>query len=112
MHGSSEARDDWRVLRAQAQLIELAPLAILVREIGSGAILFWNAGAEEVYGWSKAEALGQVSHELLKTEFPQPLAEIEAILAQQGRWTGELAHRTRAGVHIIVESRWALARDE
>ena len=109
---ASEPPQDWRALRAQAQLIELAAAAVLVRELGSGVILFWNRGAEEVYGWTPAEALGNVSHELLKTQFPQPLAEIEATLSQRGHWAGELGHTTRDGSQIVVASRWAVARDD
>jgi PAS domain S-box-containing protein len=107
-----ESSRDWQALRAQAQLIELAAAAVLVRELGSGVILFWNRGAEEVYGWTGAEALGRVSHELLKTEFPQPLAQVEAALFQHGQWAGELAHTTRDGRRILVASRWAVARDD
>jgi PAS domain S-box-containing protein len=111
-HGSFEPPLDLRALRAQAQLIELAAAAVLVRELGTGVILFWNRGAEEVYGWTRAEALGRVSHELLKTEFPQPLAHIEAGLSQHGQWAGELGHTTRDGRHIVVASRWAVARSD
>src|ERR687884_444431 len=106
------AGDDARALRAQAQLLELVPEAILVREIGSAAIVFWNRGAEELYGWTRAEAVGRVSHELLRTEFPCPLHEIEADLLQRGRWEGELVQTTREGRHLVVSSRWALQRDE
>jgi PAS domain-containing protein len=83
--------EDWRALRSQAQLVELAPEAILVREVGTGTILFWNHGAEELYGWTRAEALGQVSHELLRTEFPRPLEAIERELAEHGRWRARAA---------------------
>src|SRR5215471_19449215 len=103
---------DWRALRFQAQLIELAAAAVLVRELRTGVILFWNRGAEEMYGWTAAEARGRVSHELLTTEFPQPLAHIEATLEQDGRWAGELGHTTRDGRQIVVASRWAVARDD
>jgi PAS domain S-box-containing protein len=112
------SRRDWpdpqdlRALRAQAQLIELAAAAVLVRELGTGVILFWNRGAEEVYGWSASEALGHVSHNLLKTEFPQSLAQVETALLQHGQWAGELGHTTRDGRHIVVASRWAVARDD
>jgi len=103
---------DDQTLRAQAALIELAPDAILVREIDTGAILFWNHGAEEMYGWLSDEALGRVSHELLQTVFPRPLEEIEAELVQRGRWEGELVHSTRDGRRLVVASRWVVQTDE
>ena len=58
-------------LRRQARLIDVAHEAILIRTI-EGEISFWNQGAERIYGWSKEEALGRFSHELLNTRFPVP----------------------------------------
>ena len=97
-------------LRRQAALIDLSPDGILVRRM-DGSITLWGSGAQTLYGWSRAEALGQVSHALLKTRFPQPLVEIERQLLQTGRWTGELVHTTRDGDEIIVQSRWLAQRD-
>src|ERR1700732_1244874 len=105
-------RQDERALRAQAELIELAPDAILVREIGSGVVLFWNRGAQDMYGWWADEGLGQISHELLQTVFPRPIAEIEAELVRHGHWDGELVHVTRDGKRLVVASRWAVQTDD
>ena len=74
---------DDHALRRQAELIELAPDAILVREVSTGVILFWNRGAQEMYGWQRDEALGSISHELLQTVFPRPIEEIEAELSEK-----------------------------
>ena len=51
-HNAFEPPQDLRALRAHAQLIELAAAAVLVRELSAGSFLFWNRGAEEVYGWT------------------------------------------------------------
>ncbi|MBV9281097.1 MAG: PAS domain S-box protein [Chloroflexi bacterium] len=99
------------VLRAQAELLELAHDAIFVRDLPAGAIVYWNRGAEELYGFRRDEAVGRVSHELLHTRFPRPRREIEEAMVREGRWDGELVQRTREGREVTVESRWALQRD-
>ena len=105
----SERQAREKIITGQAALLELAYDAIFVRD-PDGHITYWNAGAEQVYGFTRAEALGQISHIMLSTQFPEPLASIEAIATQHGRWDGELIHRRADGRSIIVESRWAAQR--
>jgi PAS domain S-box-containing protein len=98
------------VLAEQAALLDLAQDAIVVRDMQS-RILFWNRGAEVMYGWLSKEALGRNSYELLQTEFSEPIEHIEAKLLCHGQWEGESIHRKRDGTQVIVASRWALQRD-
>ena len=79
------------------ELLELAHDAILVREYGTSLIRYWNRGAERLYGWTRAEAIGRTSRELLRTQFPVPFAEVEAELARTGRWEGELVQTRKDG---------------
>lgn len=95
----------------QASLLELTHDSIFVRSMDFN-ITYWNRGAQELYGWSPAEAIGKSSHELLKTEFPAPLDQILEILLRTGRWEGELQRSTADGGRVVVASRWSLRRDE
>ena len=88
-----------------ADLLENAHDAILVRD-EAGSVSFWNAGAEALYGYARAEAIGRVSHELLETEFPEPIEQIMAQLRRAGVWSGQLRHRSKSGGSVVVESRW------
>ncbi|WP_428032108.1 sensor histidine kinase [Ancylobacter sp.] len=98
-------------LRSQAALLDLTHDAIFVRDTGD-VITYWSLGAERLYGWSRAEALGQAATTLLKTVFPVPLADIRAELYETGRWEGELVHTRKSGPAVTVMSRWSLQRDE
>jgi PAS domain S-box-containing protein len=93
-----------------AELLELAHDAIIVRDVDS-VILYWNRGAQETYGWTAAEARGRVTHQFLKTEFPEPLNQLYEKLVKFGWWEGELVHWTREGRRIVVASRHVLQRD-
>lgn len=94
-----------------AELVALAHDAIIVRDPAS-VIIFWNQGAEQVYGWTKEEALGQVSHILLQTRFPQSFEVTNMVLEQWGQWEGQLTHKRRDGEQVIVESRQVLVRNK
>src|SRR5260370_39324303 len=107
---TEESQNQVGVWRDNAALLNLTHDSIFVRDM-NGRILFWNCGAEETYGWSKAEALEKVIQVLLSTEFPKPLELIEAEVLENGRWEGELVHRRRDGTRIVVASRWVLQRD-
>ena len=96
-------------LKKQADLLELAHDAIIVRSI-DGKIIYWNSGAEATYGFDKKEAIGKVTYNLLHTEYPVSFEEILEIINLEGRWEGELAHVCKNGKRIIVLSRWALQR--
>jgi PAS domain S-box-containing protein len=93
------------VLREQSQMLELAN--VLARDL-QDRIILWNTGMEKMYGWSKAEALGKISHELFRTTFPEPLETIRAALFREGHWEGELTHVRKDGQTICVTSQWVL----
>ena len=107
----SEHRRIEQMLRRQAALLDLVPTAVIVRDLRS-AIEYWNPTAEQLYGWTAAEARGQVTHKLLRTSFPESLEALEATLLREGRWEGELVHTLRNGAQIVVASRQALQRDD
>lgn len=109
-HELVERERSRQVLQEQAQLLDLAHDTIMAHRL-DGVITFWNRGAETTYGWSRDEAIGKISHDLLQTQFSKSRDEIEADLLAHEYWEGELVHTTQAGTQITVASRWALQRD-
>ncbi|MEP9388396.1 ATP-binding protein [Mesorhizobium sp. KR9-304] len=97
-------------LAGQARLLNLSHDMIFVRD-ATGVVTFWNDAAEQIYGWSAAEAKGQIADTLLGTQYPADRAAIEIELVENGRWEGTLVQRTRSGSRIVVDSRWAARRD-
>ncbi|WP_246251893.1 two-component system sensor histidine kinase NtrB [Ancylobacter pratisalsi] len=98
-------------LKEQAALLDLTRDAILVRDT-EDTILYWNHGAEELYGWTRGEAVGRTTADLLMTGFPCAMATIRRELLRTGRWEGELSHTCKDGRRVVVMSRWSLQRDE
>jgi PAS domain S-box-containing protein len=107
----AERRRAEEILRERASLLDLTHDTVFVRDMND-VITYWNRGAEELYGWTSQEAIGQVTHQLTRTIFPEPLDEINAKVLRTGRWEGELIHTTRDGMQVVVASRWSLQRDE
>jgi PAS domain S-box-containing protein len=97
-------------LQRQADLLNLANEAIFARRLDS-RIIYWNRGAEQLYGYSQDEAIGSFSHQLLATEFPKGWDHFGASLIEAGEWTGELKQKTKHGRRIDVESRFKLIDD-
>ena len=97
-------------LRERAELLNLASEAIFVHDL-SGAITFWNKGAESLYGWTGQEALGKNVQQLLSVKFPVSREKTEAAILEKGYWQGEITHKTKAGGEVIVANRQALQTD-
>jgi PAS domain S-box-containing protein len=99
-------------IQEQAALLNIATDAIIVRDLES-QIQFWNNGAESIYGWSAAEAIGLKTTQLLHSEqISSVIMTANRTVRQQGAWQGELHQLTKTGQEVIVESRWTLVRDE
>jgi PAS domain S-box-containing protein len=94
----------------QASLLDLAADAIMVRGLDQ-RVLFWNQGAERLYGWTKAEAVGALIRELFPNE-AERLAAAETEFLERGVWTGEIEQTNKEGRTVVVSSRWTLVRDD
>ncbi len=98
-------------IHEQAALLDITTDAILVQDL-SNQILFWNKGAERLYGWKAEEAVGKNVDKLLYRDTFCDVEDNPISLAEKAEWQGELHQVTKEGKEIIVASRLTLVRDE
>jgi two-component system cell cycle sensor histidine kinase/response regulator CckA len=96
-------------IRQQASLLDKTQDAILVCDLNHD-ILYWNRGAERVYGWPAEEALGRNIIDLIGNG--EHIAAASQALENSDEWKAETTQKRRSGETINIESRWTLVRDE
>ncbi len=101
---TDELRKSEAQFRVRAELLEIASEAIMVRD-QEDLIQFWNAGAENLYGWRRDEVMGHNIHHLLHTVFPVPREEIMRQLSEHGSWQGNLVQKTKDGTELVIACR-------
>ncbi|WP_160165983.1 PAS domain S-box protein [Actinoplanes sp. OR16] len=107
----TERQHDQERLRQQAELLDLAPTAVIVKDLDD-RVTYWNRGAEVTYGWDADAALGCPTHRLLDTRFPVLRTLVDTELAENGEWHGELDHLRSDGTRITVLSHMAVQHDD
>lgn len=101
---TEELRRNEEQFRSRAELLELATEAIVMRDL-DGKLLFWNSGAESLYGWKREEVLGEDLHTVLRTVFPVSREALENDLRERKVWQGNLLQKKKDGSDIIVACR-------
>jgi two-component system, NtrC family, sensor kinase len=101
---TEELRQREEQFRSRAQLLELATEAIVMRDM-NGNLLYWNAGAESLYGWKREEVIGKDLHTVLKTVFPVSREAVENTLLERKPWHGNLVQTRKDGSEVIVACR-------
>ena len=97
-------------LREQADIIERARDAVIVRDFATGQVLVWNNGEERIYGWTADETIGRPITELIIPD-PQSRAGLLESLTAVGEFHGEIKHRAKDGSEVWVEARVTLIRN-
>jgi PAS domain S-box-containing protein len=106
----NERREAEMQIAQQAAFLDKARDAIIARDL-EGKILFWNEGAERIYGWPREEALGR-NIAVLVYPNPLPFEEVNNLTISNGEWYGELQHVTKDGRELTIEAHWTLIRDK
>ncbi|MEH2086174.1 PAS domain-containing hybrid sensor histidine kinase/response regulator [Nostoc sp.] len=106
----SDRHQQEQKIREQAALLDITTDAIIVEDLHN-QILFWNQGAEKMYGWQVQEAQGKNTWELLSKKTSPLLSAAQKTVIEHGTWQGELHKFTKNGKEIIIASRWTLMLD-
>ncbi|OYD90120.1 hybrid sensor histidine kinase/response regulator [Nostoc sp. 'Peltigera membranacea cyanobiont' 210A] len=106
----SDRHQQEQKIREQAALLDITTDAIIVEDLDN-QILFWNQGAEKMYGWQVQEAQGKNAWEILFKETSPLLSTAQKTVIEHGTWQGELHKFTKDGKEIIIASRWTLMLD-
>jgi PAS domain S-box-containing protein len=89
-------------------LLDFTNDVVIIWEMNGEGILYWNKAAESLYGYTREQALGRTTHDLLQTRLSGTISRMESELARFGVWVGKLHHRARDGREVHVEGRLAL----
>lgn len=108
-HRIEEAlRRNEELLYQEKRLVDISHDPIFVWDF-DGGIVSWNRGSEQLYGYSRDEAIGKKKDQLLATQVPgSSFAELRARLLGEGSYSGEVRHRAKSGRELTVETRIVL----
>ena len=104
-HRVEEAlRESEENLRQEIRAVEWSRSPIFVWDLDNGVVR-WNKGSEQLYGYTRDEAIGRTKEKLLKTSVPGgTFADVKQALVENGTWSGELKQITKDGREITVDS--------
>lgn len=98
-------------IRQQASLLEKSQDAIIVCDLNY-KVLYWNNGAERIYGWKIGEVLGKSVLLIYENGLEKRQAAIKASLEASSEWRTQEKHINKSGEKIFAESRWTLVRND
>lgn len=98
-------------IRQQASLLEKSQDAIIVCDLNY-KVLYWNNGAERIYGWKIGEVLGKSVLLIYENGLEKRQAAIKASLEASSEWRAQEKHINKSGEKTFAESRWTLVRND
>jgi PAS domain S-box-containing protein len=110
----TERRQAEAGLQFQASILSQVKDAVVVTD-PQNCVVYWNRGAERLYGHKTVDAIGNEPESLLDGHSWVPeeaRPAVDAVLAKGEVWHGEAAHRTKDGRDLWVEMSVGVMKDE
>jgi PAS domain S-box-containing protein len=99
-------------LRMQAEMLDYATDAILVRDLDN-RVLYWNQAAAARYGWNSEDVIGRPVGETLYAQCaPSDFQHAMQVLMRHGDYSGRMVHSAADGRKFVVHVHWILVRRE
>lgn len=99
-------------LRMQAEMLDYATDAILVRDLDN-RVLYWNRAAAARYGWNSEQVIGRPVGETLYAQCaPADFDHAMQLLMRHGDYSGRMVHSAADGRKFIVHVHSILVRHE
>ena len=98
-------------VREQADMLNQAREGIMIKDT-EDRVIYWNAGAERMFGWRADEVLGRTLEQIYNSAVSEGERTAREETFSKGEWSGELRLNHRNGQPMIVESRQTLIRDD
>jgi len=109
-HDITERRAMEEEARKQAALLDVIDVAVVATD-GAGNVTHWNRGADVLYGWTREEATGHRTSELIIADHAPAGIAIVDDLRSHGRWEGRVSMRRKDGSIFPAHVRDALVVD-
>jgi PAS domain S-box-containing protein len=100
-----------RRLREQAEILANSHEGVVIVGLDNKVSL-WNHGAEELFGWTSAEALNRPSEQVFGIDDLAVMTSMHTAVERDGFWNGEMRLKNRDGRKLVVDCRITLVRDE
>jgi PAS domain S-box-containing protein len=91
-------------------LVDCSPLAIVKLDL-AGQVLLWNQAAEELYGWTRAEVLGEFIPMIPEKHLPEYQDILARLLKGETLINLEVERQRKDGALILVDLSMAPLRD-
>jgi diguanylate cyclase (GGDEF)-like protein/PAS domain S-box-containing protein len=102
IHDITERLAAGEAARFQAALLASVGQAVIAID-PQGLIVYWNKAAEDMYGWSESEALGQPLAVLVPSESPETVRELVRASMEGIGWSGDfLVHRRDGTIFPVL----------
>jgi len=107
-------RTQWAeaVCCAQERQLALLDIGNLLSLDPARRVNHWSKGCSRLYGFDAQEAQGQLVDELLKSDFHQPVEQVQHNLMTHSYWEGEITRRRKDGTELSLVIQLALRRDD